>query len=219
MPPPASAVNEGLRRLNWMISQWNRKRWIVYRLAEYSLESTGAESYTVGPGGDFDVSVRPNAIEYSFMRQVINVTPNNPVDYPLVVLGSREDYSRITLKKLRSWPEAVWYDPDLPLGRIYTAPVMQSGYFLFFGTKQVLSRYEDLNAELGLPDEYDACVYYNLVVRFGAQYRIPQSPEMVALAKDALNVLRQANNAISNLQMPSALRRTDNNYDIYSDNN
>lgn len=219
MPPPAAAVNKALQLLNWMISQWNRKRWIVYRLEEYSLMSTGQQSYTVGPGGDFNVSPRPNSLEYAFMRQVVNVTPNNPVDYPLVVLSSREDYSRVTLKKLLSWPEAVWYDPAYPVGMLYTAPVMQAGYFLHFGTKQVLSRYDDLNALLGLPEEYDMALYYNMVIRLGASYRIQQDPTMVALAKDSLNILRQANNAISTLQMPSALRRTDNNYDIYSDNN
>lgn len=219
MPPSADAVNAGLQRLNWMISQWGRKRWIVYRLAEYSIMSDGSESYTVGPGGQIDIPVRPNAIEYAFMRQTLNITPDNPVDYPLMMINSHEDYSRVTLKKLKSWPEAVFYDPVLPLGVIKTVPVLQASYELFFGIKQVLSRYGSLNDVLGLPEEYEAALYYNLLIRVGAKYRIAQDPVNVALAKDGLNVLREANNAISTLQMPHALAIRNGDYNIYSDDN
>ena len=43
-------INRALRQANWLIAQWSRKRWLVYRIQDYSFVSTGALSYTVGAG-------------------------------------------------------------------------------------------------------------------------------------------------------------------------
>ena len=48
-------VNNAFTRLNWMLAQWQRKRWLVYHLINSTVTSTGAMSYTVGPGGAFNL--------------------------------------------------------------------------------------------------------------------------------------------------------------------
>ncbi len=52
----AEDVNKAWARLQWMLQGWERKRWLVYHLVTYSVVSTGATSYTVGPGGAIDTN-------------------------------------------------------------------------------------------------------------------------------------------------------------------
>ena len=53
----AEDVNKAWARLQWMLQGWERKRWLVYQLATYSITATGAESYTFGPGGQINTNL------------------------------------------------------------------------------------------------------------------------------------------------------------------
>jgi len=71
--PLAEDINDAWARLQWMLMQWERKRWLVYYLVTISKVSTGAPYYTVGPGGDFDTgpkSMRPARLSSCFVRQL-----------------------------------------------------------------------------------------------------------------------------------------------------
>lgn len=81
-------VNDAFDRLNGMMATWARKRWLVYRLETFSKISTGAQSYSVGPGGDFDIIARPDRIESAFIRQNPASPSSNPVVLPVVPSGS-----------------------------------------------------------------------------------------------------------------------------------
>lgn len=65
-----------------------------------SFAATGAQSYTVGAGQSINIT-RPDRIEAAFVR-LVNGT--QAVDYPLDLLGSREDYNKIALKGLSTFP-------------------------------------------------------------------------------------------------------------------
>lgn len=43
-------------RCQWMLQGWERKRWLVYHLVTYSFVANGAESFTVGPGGQVNTN-------------------------------------------------------------------------------------------------------------------------------------------------------------------
>lgn len=219
MPPPADAADKGLKRLNWMISEWNRKRWLVYRIRDLSAPANGALSYSVGPGATFDsIGPRPARVSYAFLRQNTNSSAATEVDYPLKIITAREDYAQIRLKNLASWPYAAFYDPVQGTGQVYFWPRPQAPYELHIGIPEILLRYDSLDDDLALPEEYESAVYHNLLIRLGMAYRIPQSSDAQGLAKNSLNVLRDANNAIATLHMPRVLQRT-GSYNIYSDNN
>lgn len=53
----AEDMNKAWSRCQWMLQGWERKRWLVYHLVTYSVVSTGATSYTFGPGGDINTNV------------------------------------------------------------------------------------------------------------------------------------------------------------------
>jgi len=214
--PLAEDINDAFTKLNWMIAQWNRKRFFIYHLVDLAVTSTGANIYTIGPGGNIDVAVRPDKLEAAFVRQLVQSQPNQ-VDYPLRLIQSFEDYSRIALKELKSFPNAVFYDPKYPLGELHAYPVMQAGlYALHVVVKAILPKFTSLYDEIILPDEYYAALHLNMTVRLGPTYKFPSDPTVVALAKDALNVLRGANTAIASLVMPAGLIRP-GIYNPYSD--
>lgn len=223
--PSPEDTNDAFDTLNMMIAQWNRKRWLIWHTVDVSFVSTGANTYTVGPGGNFNVTVRPDRLEAAFLRLLINPSsPTGNVDYPMDVLQSREDYNRIPLKKLPAFPVRVFYDPVYPVGVLYPYPVPNSAiYEIHLTLKDVLAQFPALSTAFNIPNEYYAAIFYNLVVRLGLRYPISKDFVMLeqwrslqGLAKDALNVLRGSNTAIARLVMPPDLVRT-GQYNIYSD--
>lgn len=70
-----------------MLAQWSRKRWLVFHLVNTALTSTGAQSYSVGPGGDFDMP-RPDRLGAAYIRRLISGA-SNPVDFPLELQAAR----------------------------------------------------------------------------------------------------------------------------------
>lgn len=208
--------NDAGLRLNMMIAQWARKRWLVYRLEDLSVVSTGAKFYRVGPGEDFDISVRPDRLEYAYARQLIQSNPNQ-ADYPLRLLEARQDYAAIVVKNLGTFPAYAWYDPKYPVGEAYAWPIPQANLYEFhILVKMVLDQITDMAASIILPDEYFGALLYNLTVRCAEMFNFPPQPATIALAKDGLNVLRKANAQIPRLRMPAGLLNT-GWYNGYSD--
>lgn len=216
----ADDLADAQARLQWMLQQWERKRWLVYSLVTFVHTSTGALSYTVGPGGDIDTgvgSVRPARLESAFLRQLVS---SQPIDYPLEILQAREDYNRVTLKQLTSFTGACYYQPDWPLGTLFPVPIPQANLYalgLSFMT-QLPSSFARSNVAFNLPYESYAAMLYNLALRLRPKYGLGTWPgdPLPGLAADSLNVLRGANTQIGRLVMPGMLLRP-GIYNIFSD--
>ncbi len=212
----AEDTNDAFDLLNMMVSQWSRKRWLIYHLIDVFTPSTGALSYSIGTGGDFDTP-RPDRIESAFARQIIP-SSSQRVDYPLQLVLAREDYNLITLKEMGTWPSLVFYDSAYPLGYLYFWPLPNAGQFeLHLSLKETLSQFANLADEINLPPEYIPVLFYNLAARLRPAYQMPPDPTVTALAKDALNVIRGANAQVATLRMPNAVVGRQRMYNVYSD--
>lgn len=212
----AEDTNDAFIRLNYMLGSWQRKRWLIYHLVDYSKVSTGAQSYTVGPAGDIPISPRPDSIESAFFRQITQSQPSQ-VDYPLEIIESYETYSRIALKQLQNFPQFLFYDSGFPLGVIHNYPVIQATlYELHIQVKETLNQFTSLGQTINLPLEYMSAIHYNLCGRLRPAYQLPPDPSITALALESLNVIRGANAQIPRLQMPLELTRQ-GIYNVYSD--
>jgi hypothetical protein len=213
--PGAEMTNTALQTANAMIGQWAAKRWLVYHLVNIAHTSTGAVSYTVGPAGDFNCAIRPTSLEAAFVSQ--NLGTPQQIDTPLAILTAREDYNRIAMKSLISFPYWVYYDNAFPLGTLYPWPAPNATlYGLTITVKMVLSAFANLSDDINLPAEYQEALIYNLAIRMRALYQMAADPEIVALAKSALNTIRNANAQVPMLQMPLGMSRG-GRYNIYSD--
>ncbi len=211
----AEDIMQGATVLNQMVAQWNRRRWLIWHLIDVAVETTGAQKYSVGIGGDFDV-VRPDQLEAAYFRQVITGQPNE-VDYPLTIIKSYEDYSLIALKTLVSWPAWLFYDSAQPLGYVYPWPIpQQSGYFLHLVIKDMINGFPSLTSQINLPPEYFEAIWSNLAIRLAPMYPTAKLDTVAAIARSSLETIRSANAQIPNLQMPPGLGRG-GLYNIYSD--
>lgn len=211
----AEDTQESLRILNMMLAQWNRSRWLVHHLVDTAFACTGAISYTVGLGGNFNIA-RPDRLEAAYIRQT-NIASPNQIDYPLNILESREDYSLISMKQLQASPSyCIFYDAAYPLGNVFPYPVPSNQFELHLITKSPLTTFSAVSGTVNFPPEYEEVLWTNLAVRLATIYQLQLSPDVVALAKAGRSTLRKANAQISRLQMPTSLNR-DGLYNVYSD--
>ena len=220
--PLAEDINDAWARLQWLLMQWERKRWLVYHLVTLSKVSTGAQSYSVGPGGDFDTgptSMRPGRLSSCFVRQLQG--SQNSVDYWLEILESMEDYNRITLKTLTAGPgEAAFLDTSWPQARLYVWPLPQPFVYEIHATfyMQLQFQFATPATVFDIPFEYYNAMMLNLAIRLRPKYRMGTYPgdPLPGMAKDSLSVLRSGNAQITRLRMPNAIRRR-GLYNIFSD--
>lgn len=220
--PLAEDLNGAWARLQWMLQSWERQRWLVYRLENFSVTSTGATTYTIGPGGDIDTgvnSVRPNRLEYAFLRQLTQGQPNN-IDYPLVILQAREDYDQIALKQLQSFPGWIFLDTAWPLGVVYPWPVPQASIYAVHVTirTQLPFAFATQADVFNIPYEYYAAMLYNLGMALRSKYQMGSFPgdQLPIKAKESKAILRPSNAQIGKLSMPADLLRP-GIYNIFSD--
>lgn len=210
----AEDMNDAFAILNMMMAQWQRRRYMVYQLVEVSKQGTGALSYTVGPGGDFDIE-RPAKLEYAYFRQNRN-TPL-PVDYPLTILRAKEDYDRISIKNLNAFPQYAFYDSGTPLGNLFVWPLPNDQYEVHITVMQQLQQFTNLSDEIILPPEYKAALWWNLTLELYPMYGLPVNPVVEKKASAAMRIIEESNAQIPLLQMPAALRGRSGAYNIYGD--
>lgn len=214
--PTASDTNRVFIQLNAMLAQWNRQRWLVFHLVDLSVIGSGAEKYSVGIGGDIDVP-RPDRLEAAYLR-LLEGSSTNPVDFPLSIIPSYENYSQIALKKLNSFPGAIFYDSGWPLGYIYPYPVPSSQYEIHIVIKDTIASFPTLTTAINLPPEYIDCLLWNLTARIFPLYGHPPDQTVVALAKSSLAVIRGANAQIPTLNYPPDMPGGGNGFDPTSGN-
>jgi hypothetical protein len=211
-------MNDGLIRLNLLMAQWANKRFLVYQLINLTLTSTAATSYTVGPGGNFNIAVRPDRLENGcYFRQLVQSSPNQ-VDYQLELLESWEDYNRIVLKQLQTFPGYVFYDPGYPLGTVYFWPIPQASIYQMnlLVKANVVNQFANLTSPIGMPNVYYMAIYLTLAQILRAAYRLPPDQELNLRAREAREVIRGSATALARLRMPFDLVRP-GVYNPYSD--
>lgn len=211
----AEDMNDVFNLLNMMMAQLQRRRYFIYQLITTGYVGTGATSYTVGPGGNFNIP-RPSKIESAFFRQQFNNT--QPVDYPLEILRSTEDYNRISLKQLNAFPRFAFYDMAYPIGNLFVWPLPSNQYEIFITTMLQLQQFNTVNDVIMLPPEYSIALIDVMIPRVCRFYGLPVDPSDIAQAEASLNVIKEANAAIPLLRLPAALKNNGGaTYNIYGD--
>ncbi|WP_211505758.1 hypothetical protein [Gluconobacter albidus] len=232
--PPDLA--DGVMQLNMLLAQWQRRRWLVPNLVDMAFISDGRSSYLIGPGGDLDIPVRPDKIEGAYAR-LLNGAPQSisgdfsqtdfdaeflvsedglnsgvqPIDYPMAIIGSYEDYAALSLKALRAWPSYCHYNPAFPMGELRPWPIPGTVQWeIHILIKAPLPSGLKLTDPINLPPEYWDAIMWTLAARLAPSYGQEASPTVVACAKAALNTIRTGNTQIPELGMPAILNPVGN---------
>jgi hypothetical protein len=209
-----------LADFNDMIAQWNSQRWMTWDLVTIGYISTGSSSYTVGPGGNFNVAARPDRIESAFLRQLVVSGLN--VDTPIEIIPSREEYNRLSLKGLISFTIYAYYDNSYPMGTVYFYPSPNAvTYQVWLSFKNAIPVYTmaTIASVLSIPPQYIAAIKFNLAKRYRQAYGkgLRPDPELNALARSSLDIVKQSNLQIPELIMPKVLIIQSSGYNILSD--
>lgn len=199
----ASQVNRAFDQLNGIISLWNRKRWLKWAEIDVGVVSTGAVSYTIGDGGDFDTP-RPERLQAAYVR-LWPIVNNQPYDRPLYIIESHEDYSRISLKQLVAYPSAIFYDTQFPLGILkpWTVPTVNQFELHVIISKQI-EPFTTLTESLlnEVPPEYLEALIWNLAKYLRPAFQLPADPQIEGLANNTLQTIRKANIQIPTMVSP-----------------
>ena len=209
-----------------MLQQWRQKRWLVFRLDNVMFPiEVGKPSYQVGPASPPGISppppppdvitagnYRPANIQSCYLRQDVGSGPNSyPIDFPMRILGSRQEFDAIALKNLSSWPGSIYYDPTIPAGTLYVWPVpIQQFFQLYLGYQQAIDFAAEESGSIDfdevLPAETQEAIMWNLALRLIIAYKLPPDQQVADAARASLNTLRMANFALKPLRMPMALQ-------------
>lgn len=211
----AEDTEDALATLNMMLGQWQGERLSVYHLVDTAIPSTGKQTYTIGTGGDFNIQ-RPVKINAAYAR--LNAGSSTPIDYPVTVIDSREDYSHIALKSLQSFPSWVYYDPAFPLGNLDFYPVPNNTFELHIVTQEALPQFTAPAQVVNLPPEYMAAIRYNLGLYLAPSYQLDPQRSLVGLAMNSKRVVKRMNWQPQSMTMPRGLG-SKQRFNIFSGNN
>jgi hypothetical protein len=210
---------DALADLNDMIAEWNTQRWMVWDLLVDGFISDGRTTpYTIGPGGNYNVSRRPDRLESGFLRQLVPTGLN--VDTPISIIPAGEEYDRLSLKQLTSFTLYAFLDSVWPVGNIFLYPWPNaSQYQMFFRLKDVIPIVTAATDLSVIPDQYMSALKFNLARRLRQAYGKGMSPdiELNNLARNSLDVVKQSNIQIPELVLPKVLTMGSSTYNILSD--
>src|SRR5437899_828707 len=117
---PAADAQDALAVLNDLLDAWRLEALLVYAIdRDVFALSAGVSAYTIGTGGTWNTS-RPVRIEQAFFQ---DTTVSPVLELPMTILTDQE-YESIRVKGTSStWPLALYYDQNYPLGTVTLYPV------------------------------------------------------------------------------------------------
>ena len=226
MPGETLGTNDtatGLRQLNSMLGQWAQQNLTipaesrtVFLLSTINANAgnTGSSTlpFTIGPGGDLNVTKPPNQSSVTGAGLLLNAsTP--PVEIQRGVM-SNDGYDALGIKDLTSVLFTdVFYLPTYlglssqispvsgtPLGQIFLWPVptdLTNSLVLYL--RLPLSYFADLNTQYNIPDGYDEALFLNLAVRLGRFFGRPATADDRHDARESLATIKRANTQLGDL--------------------
>lgn len=183
----ADDASDGLLALNQMLDYWSSDALMVFNILEVNFPLVaGTKTYTIGTGGTFNTP-RPVQIEYAFTRDSTGLDRS-------ITLIDAETYASIILKSLpNTYPAALFYYEDFPLGQVNLYPSPMAGLTLYLGVWDAFSEYANLDASVAYPPGYEFAITYSLAELLAPEYGKPAPPDVARAAAMARGNIRSNN--------------------------
>lgn len=195
----ADEAADGLVTLNDMLDSWSNDNLNTFVYANETFPLTGATSYTMGVGGNFNTS-RPINISAA----VITIAG---VDYDLIPITQEQYLKEVSNKSIISpIPQYLVYDNGYPLATINLFPNATAGSSIKILSNKPLANLSLLTSIVDMPPGWKRALKYNLAIELAPQYgvQIPQSvPPIAATSLGAIKRSVAINNAMP--LMPSGV--------------
>jgi len=209
-PVDIEAANDGLESLQQMIDAWNADGLAIFTTtsSDYAL-IPGKQTYTLGPGGDFDTN-RPAAI--NSMSVILINTPAVPIEIPLIMYSVDDWQTKVPVKNVPgSFPQICYDTGDFPLRELNMWPIpTQANNLRIYGWAG-LGIPLTLQSGLAFPPGYAEAFRFNLALRLAPEYKdAAVSPIVAAIAVESLARLKVMN--APDLELTSDLVPGDGGY-------
>jgi hypothetical protein len=190
---------ECLNELNSMLDSWSNERLMIHTLSQTSFALTaGQGSYTIGGGGDFNMTRPTKIVDPCFIRDT------DGSDSPLQLINV-EAYGRIVDKDADgSYPTYLYYDygySATSTATVYFWPEPIAGLSTFINTLQPLLTFSTMSHTLLMPPGYQRAIEYNYAVEASGGFtNVDPSIAMIA---------RQSKAALKSQNLPAPISRLD----------
>lgn len=201
--PSPDDIDISVKALTVMIDSWSTDRLAIHKMAPYYFNlQSGQQSYTMGPGGDFDIS-RPMRIERAYLsfnasqaiidgENVITLGPSTN-DFPITIVDVG-DWANIAMKDVVVGFQTKMYDNgDYPLRTLSFWPVPATNAVITLWLWQPLINTNDLDAEVIFPPGYERAIKFNLAVELAAEFGKSLTQEMMTAAGDSWAKIKRLN--------------------------
>lgn len=175
-------ANNGLEALNAMLESLSIDGVMVYATQSNTFNLTGAQTYTIGTGGTFNM-LRPDRIESAFATVGGN-------DYTLDIIDTAQ-WAAIDIKNFSSLPTCIKYDAFTPLGLLSIYP--QATGTITLNTYLPLQVFQTLSTVLALPRGYERMLAYNLAIEIAPETGKQASREIVMVASSSKSAIQRIN--------------------------
>lgn len=185
--PTANEAADALKALNLLLVSLASSSYGLHQTARESFSLTsGKESYTIGPGGDFDTS-QPVRIISAFTR-------TGGIDYAIESHQlTAEEYAALAQKTRGGRPEKYFFERGATAGTVVFYPSPDSAYTLHLYSHKPLAQYSSLSDTIVLPPEYEPALKYNLAVELAGEFGIQIPPQVAVRADNLLAELKRVN--------------------------
>lgn len=181
--PNNSEIADALFVLNSMLDAWSIEHLNIYTIDRAVYPLSGQSSFTIGPGGDFDVP-RPVRIESAALMYGATETPMPVLTEQRWTMGGGPagyGYS------------GVYSDKAYPLITVYLRPPNLNAEQFVLYTWQVLANVVDENATVAFPPGYGDAIRYNLAVRLAPEWSRESRPDVLDLAIQSKAAIKSFN--------------------------
>jgi hypothetical protein len=190
-----SETDEGLFIANAMIDGWKTENlMVIYERRTVQDMVIGQQSYSVGPGQDFDIE-RPEHIRHASF--LVGTAPNF-TELKMRPILNYQEWQSVILKNMEtSYPLMFYYQAAVPYGAFRVWPVPNQVSQIAIYTPQYLSEFATVDDNAVFPDGFREMIIYNLAVRVHQRY--PDKPMDPSVAQMAVTY---KNRIKSNLMTP-----------------
>jgi hypothetical protein len=189
-----SELVDGLFVLNAMLDSWVTDELNAYCTLTQSFEfGVVQDSYSIGPGGDFDTGRPVKLLDPAVYLVMTN--PAQPLHLPLKIINTTQ-FEEIALPLTASTiPQRLYYNPTYPLGTLKLWPVVvnTTDKLLLSAWQPIAGNLTDQDAVFSVPPGYLDAVRYQLAVRLAMEWDKPLKPGVEKLAIEALAKIQRLN--------------------------
>jgi hypothetical protein len=188
--PTSAEQQDAFARLNELIDSWGTHAQTLYVPHRATLATViGQQTYTIGPGGNLNVTPPPFTIDAASW-----LTSGTVPSEVYLELATDQSYVGQPVKTLTgSPPQTVSYTRGAPLGELWVWPVPTVATDLVVYWREAVRQFPDLVTPVALLPGYAKALRTNLALELAPEYGRQPDALVVKLAAESLADVKRAN--------------------------